>query len=309
MGLTLVTGGAGFIGSQLARDLLESGQRVRVLDDLSTGRQGNIASLDLEFIQGDIRDLATVERAMLDVDLVFHHAAYISAPASLEEPLDCYEINVQGSIHVLHAAQKAAVQRVVLASSAAVYGEAEGDVHEAMPLAPLTPYAASKIAMEQAAAMFSRAYGLRTTCLRYFNVYGPRQSPASPYAAAIPIFISALLDGQPATVFGDGMQTRDFIYVGDVARANLLAAASLDENAAVINISGGSAVTINHLLSVLRVLIPGAPQPQFEAERPGDIRFSSADVRRAAELLDFRPAKSLQAGLEETISWIAAQVA
>lgn len=302
MSTACITGGAGFIGSHLARFLLQEGHTVKVLDNLTTGSLANLQDLDVEFFEGDIREQAEVAAAVRGCDWVFHHAAMISVPQSMLDPFGCYDINLTGSLNVLWAAQQAGVQKMVLASSSAVYGEVSGQVDEQAALQPQSPYAASKLAMEQAAEMFTRVYGLDTICLRYFNVYGPRQSPDSPYAAVIPLFMRALLSGQSATVFGDGLQTRNFVHVQDVARANLLAA-SRPAAGQSFNIAGGSKVTVLDLITILSEFIPAAPAPTFVAERPGDIRHSDADIRLAGQALGYRPEIALKGGIENTLQW------
>lgn len=302
-GQALVTGGAGFVGSHLAAGLLAQGSRVRVLDDLSTGQEHNLAGSTVEFVQGDVRDPDALAEAMQGVRWVFHQAAMVSVPASLDDPLGCYEVNLHGTLQVLWAAYQADVQRVILASSAAVYGEASAPVEEESPKRPHSPYAASKLAMEQAAQLFTQAYGLPTVCLRYFNVYGPRQRPDSPYAAVIPAFIEAMLQGRPATIHGEGNQSRDFVYIGDVVRANLLAAERAEAVGGVYNIGSGASVTIRELAGFLHQLFPQAPAPVHGPSREGDIHFSRAVLNRASEALGYRPEVDMQAGLRSTVEW------
>lgn len=306
MANALVTGGAGFIGSHLARALLARGDHVRVLDDLSTGFEENLSGLDVEMIVGDIRDERIIRECMVGIDHVFHLAAWISVPASMTEPRECYAVNLMGSLNVLTAAQEADVSGVVLASSAAVYGETTGRVSESTPTSPLSPYAGSKLAMESAARLFATSYQLPTTSLRYFNVYGPRQSPDSPYAAAIPLFIGAMLSGKTAQIFGDGEQTRDFVFVEDVVRANLLAIEKMGSGGEVFNISGGGSVSILELVHSLQQILPNALPPEHAPPRPGDIRFSEADIKVAGKALGYRPTIDLLEGLESTIQWFQA---
>jgi UDP-glucose 4-epimerase len=303
MTLALVTGGAGFIGSHLVRTLNEKGYTVRVLDDLSTGCEENLHSVDAELIIGDIRDRVLVEKVIQGVDLVFHYAAMISVPESIQEPLFCYDVNVNGSLNILWSSHKAGVRRVVLASSAAVYGEHDEPVKENSKLDPQSPYASSKIAMEGLADLFTRTYDLPTVCLRYFNIYGPRQSPDSPYAAAIPRFLKALFAGEPPEVYGDGLQTRDFVYVEDIVRANLLAIASDSAIGRIFNVAGYGPVTILELLQGLNKIIADSPLPVFGPPRPGDIKHSSADQRKAEEALGYRPNIALEQGLQHTVQW------
>jgi UDP-glucose 4-epimerase len=303
MPTALVTGGAGFIGSHLVRRLEARGWSVRVLDDLSSGSRANLEPTGAELMVGDIRDPQAVEAAAQGAQLIFHLAAMISVPESMARPAECYHANVLGSMNVLQAARHADARRVVLSSSCAVYGDAEAPVDESAPTAPISPYAASKLAMEQAARMTSLAFGLSTVCLRYFNVYGPRQAPDSPYAAAIPTFIGTMLAGKPPVIHGDGRQTRDFVFVNDVARANLLAAEAQAEPGAVFNIGSGRTVTIAELVAALRALIPGIPEPAFGPARTGDIRYSSGRIEAAGRALGYRPETALRDGLAATVEW------
>jgi UDP-glucose 4-epimerase len=303
MAKVLVTGGAGFIGSHLVHGLLDRGDRVRVLDNLSTGSKANLAGLDVEFIEGDIRDATVVQESIKDVDVVFHLAAFISVAGSMEDPLTCYAANLNGSLNVLLQASKVGVRRVVLASSAAVYGESDSTVAENHPPSPQSPYAASKLAMEQAAHLFSESFSLETICLRFFNAYGPLQSPDSPYAAAIPRFIQAMLAGEPATIHGDGQQTRDFVYVGDIVEAMLLAVDGDSIDGRVFNIAGGKSVPINELVEILQRFFPETPDPVFAPPRQGDLRFSEADISLAERALGYRPRIDLQEGLGITVEW------
>ena len=303
MAQVLVTGGAGFIGSHLVRGLLDRGDRVRVLDNLSTGSKANLAGLDVEFIEGDIRDATVVQESVKDVDAIFHLAAFISVAGSMDDPLTCYEANLNGTINVLLHAGRVGVRRVVLASSAAVYGESESTVDEKHPLNPLSPYAASKLAMEQVAKLFSQSFSLETVCLRYFNVYGPRQSPYSPYAAAIPMFIQAMLVGKSPTIHGDGRQTRDFVFVRDVVEAMLLAADGDSVDGRVFNIAGGKSIPITELVEILQRFFPKNPDPVFGQPRQGDLRFSEADISSAERALGYRPRIDLQEGLGITVEW------
>jgi UDP-glucose 4-epimerase len=299
----LVTGGAGFIGSHMVRALIEAGHDVRVLDDLSTGSLENLQGRGFDFRQGDIRKPDEVAEAMRGVESVFHFAAFISAPDSVGQPEACYEANILGSLNVLRAAKKAGVKRVVLASSAAVYGEADGPVAEDSPKQPASPYAVSKLAMEETARLFTRTYGLETVCLRYFNVYGPRQSPDSPYAAVIPQFIQDLESGKGITILGDGQQRRDFVYVGDVARACVLAMETASAAGGVYNIAGGGSISILELAGILQGFYPRAPEVQFGPSRPGDVRFSHADITFAQSALGYRPETALKDGLSATLEW------
>ncbi|HSR46349.1 MAG TPA: SDR family oxidoreductase [Anaerolineales bacterium] len=299
----LVTGGAGFIGSHLVGALLGRGDQVRVLDNLSTGHRENLDGLEVDLRVVDLSEAAQVRATVSGIDTVFHLAAMISVPASMQEPAAAYQANVLGSLNVLEAARREGVRRVVLSSSCAVYGDSAETVSETSPTRPLSPYAASKLAMEDLARLYCNAFALETVCLRYFNVYGPRQDPRSPYAAVIPLFIRSMLAGEPVTVFGDGQQSRDFVYVGDVVQANLLASEASGAAGEILNIGTGTSVSVKDLVAALRGLIRQAPEPMFGPERPGDIRFSSGEIRKAAETLGYRPARDLQQGLRETVEW------
>jgi len=303
MPTALVTGGAGFIGSHLVRHLEGGGWTVCVLDNLSTGSPENLAGTRADLRVGDIRDAKAVADAVSGAEVVFHLAAMISVPESMAQPAECYRSNVLGSLHILQAAHQAGARRVVLSSSCAVYGDAGHPVDETADTSPISPYAASKLAMEQAARMMTLAFGLPTVCLRYFNVYGPRQAPDSPYAAAIPIFIRTMLAGEAPVIHGDGRQTRDFVFVEDVARANMLAAEADVEPGAVFNIGSGRSVTIADLVQSLRALFPGIPEPTFGPARAGDIRLSSGRIDRAGQALGYRPESALSDGLAATVEW------
>ena len=310
----LVTGGAGFIGSHVVHRLVGSGHHVLVFDDLSTGMHANVCMAKeyaeetgkstggrFEFMEGRLQDRQAVRAAVQGIDVVFHLAAMISVPASLETPTDCYEVNVNGSLNVLAAAKEAGVKKVILASSAAIYGESDAPVDESASKKPLSPYAASKWAMEEAALMYEHVNGLETVCMRYFNVYGPGQRPDSAYAAVIPAFIRALQAGEAPTIFGDGEQRRDFVHVDDVVRANLLAAEADEAVGKILNISGGKAVTISELAGILHELIPNAPAAIHEPPREGEIYFSEAVIERAWQALGYRPEVALVEGLRSTV--------
>jgi nucleoside-diphosphate-sugar epimerase len=307
MRTSLVTGGAGFIGSHLVRGLLARGDAIRVLDNFSTGRIENLSQLNgsLEIIEGDLRDASKVAQAVRGVDYVFHQAAFVSVPQSMQEPQICFAVNVTGTLNLLEAARESGVKQVVLASSAAVYGESqELPLKENTTLGVLSPYAASKQVNEVYAGLFTRGFGLPVVALRYFNVYGPRQSPESDYAAAIPIFIRRLLDGRAPTIFGDGEQRRDFIFVADVVRANIMAADNPQAAGGVFNICTGEEISILNLVDSLSRIIPDAPAPEFGPPRPGDIYRSLGDPSWAAKVLEFRPEVSLLEGLAQTVEWM-----
>ena len=304
---TLITGGAGFIGSHLVRALVARGRQVRVLDDLSSGSQVNLTGLDVELVVEDIRNAGAVSEAMRGVDTAFHLAAFVSVPASMEDPIGCYETNVIGSLNILRAAQQAGVRRVVLASSAAIYGERDEVVSEYDMPVPVSPYAASKLSMENLAQMFTRAYGLETVCLRFFNVFGPRQSPDSPYAAAIPRFTQDLIDNNQVTILGDGGQTRDFVYIDDVIQG-LIKAGEVDGVAGdVFNLAGGKSISILELVDILHRFFPEAKEPEYGPAREGDIRFSQANIDKAIKALGYRPEVEVDEGLHRTVEWFRAQ--
>jgi UDP-glucose 4-epimerase len=308
----LVTGGAGFIGSHIAGALLKQGATVRVLDNFSSGRRENLSAIApleamsrLEVLEGDLRDAAKVAEAVKGAEIVFHEAAFVSVADSMLRPQECFEVNVGGTSTLLDAARSAGVRRVVLASSAAVYGDADAlPLEETTPGRPLSPYAASKSADELYAAMYTHAFGLEALALRYFNVYGPRQRPDSMYAAAVPIFIRRRLDGQPVTIYGDGRQTRDLIYVADVVEANLNAAAHAAAPGQVFNVCTGRETVLLDLLDVLDQLCPGAPAPVFAPPRPGDIYKSLGSPAKAQTMLGFRAGTSLADGLKATLEWM-----
>lgn len=301
----LVTGGAGFIGSHIVRGLLARGDRVRVLDNFSTGKRENLAGLDVEIIEADLRDASRVTSACRGIETIFHQAAFVSVPQSMKEPLECLDVNVSGTASLFQAAHKYGVRRVVFASSAAVYGDSDAyPLAEETPLRPLSPYAASKRVDEIYGQLYTTSFGLEVVALRYFNVYGPRQRPDSQYAAAVPIFIRRLLDGQPITIFGDGGQTRDLIFVGDVVRANLAAATHPSAPGGVFNICTGQETRVIDLVEILQGLFPSAPAAEFTEPRAGDIYRSIGNPQKAAEVLGFRAQTSLEDGLKQTVEWM-----
>ncbi len=307
MTTSLVTGGAGFIGSHLVRALLKRGDKVRVLDNFSTGKWENLdaVSADVEIIEADLRDTDAVAASLVNVDMVFHQAAFVSVPLSMETPSTCFDVNIRGTESLLEAARKAGVQRVVFASSAAVYGESEAmPLDEETPLRPMSPYAVSKRVNEIYAQLYTRSLGLGVTALRYFNVFGPRQAPDTAYAAAIPIFIRQMLDGKAVTIYGDGGQTRDLIFVGDVVRANLMAASSDAAAGGIFNICTGRETGILDLIESLFNIFPNAPRPIFDAPRAGDIYRSVGSPKRAKELFAFKAQTTLDDGMKETAAWM-----
>ena len=298
----LVTGGAGFIGSTIVRALLEQGDFVRILDNFTTGKRENIAGLDIEIVEGDLRDPVQVAEAVQGIDIIFHEAAFVSVPQSMDDPLPCFEINQRGTEILLEAARKADVKRVVLASSAAVYGDLEQmPLEEHFPLRPLSPYAVSKRVDELYAEMYTRSFGLDVVALRYFNVYGPRQRPDSMYAAAVPIFARRLIDGKPVTIYGDGGQTRDLVYVGDIVRANLVASEHPDAPGQVFNICTGNEIRVIDIIENLMDFFPNAPAPEFAPARSGDIYRSVGSPAKAQKMLNFKAQTSLSDGLKAVI--------
>jgi UDP-N-acetylglucosamine 4-epimerase len=318
----LITGGAGFIGSTIAATLLKKGERVRILDNFSSGKKENLllvpetAGSAIEVIEGDIRDLEICRRAVRGVDYVLHHAALISVPQSTKNPALANDINITGALNMLLAARDEGVRRFILASSCAVYGDGTSDVsspmdetsfapvNESMRPRPLSPYALGKLAGEEYCRIFYELYGLETIALRYFNVFGPKQDPASEYAAVIPKFIIALLSGKSPIIFGDGEQTRDFIYVDDVVRANLLACKAPGAAAGkTFNVACGRRVSVNALLNELKSILDMNLIPVYEDARPGDIRHSWADITLARKLLGFEPGSSLRDALSQTANW------
>ena len=308
----LVTGGAGFIGSHIAESLLEQGHHVRVLDNFSTGKRENIEALTrrfdetrLEVLEGDVRNPADVDQAVRGVDILFHEAAFVSVPQSMDEPQNCFDINISGTSLLFNAARKAGVKRGVVASSAAVYGDSDAlPLVEETPLQPKSPYAVSKRVKEMYAELFTGSFGFEVVALRYFNVYGPRQRPDSMYAAAIPIFARRLLDNKPVIIYGDGGQTRDLINVRDVVRANLVASEHPNAAGKVFNVCTGVETRLLDLLDVMYELLPNAPTHELAPPRAGDIYRSVGSPQKAADLLGFRAQVSLADGLQEVIAWM-----
>ncbi len=301
----LITGGAGFIGSHLAETLVKQGQEVVVLDNLSTGKEENLDPArsgpgTLRFIPGDIREMETCRRAVAGVDFVLHQAARASVQRSMEDPLLSHQVNLTGGMNLLLAAKDAGVKRLVSASSSSVYGDREPldqAKREDMDPRPMSPYAANKVAMEYYCQAFYRAFGLETVCLRYFNVFGPRQDPDSAYAAVIPRFLFALLQGTPPTIFGDGRQSRDFTYIDNVVQANLRACTAPQAAGRVINVASGKSYDLLYLIEVLQKLLGSRVEPEFGPPRPGDVRYSLADLGLAREILGYRVEIGFEEGL------------
>ncbi|HUW57571.1 MAG TPA: SDR family oxidoreductase [Planctomycetota bacterium] len=310
MALHLVTGGAGFIGSHIAEELLREGEHVRVVDDLSTGKLENVEHLkgDLEFVQGDVCSEALMKRVSEGVEVVYHQAAIPSVPRSLDEPLVTNRASVDGTLCVLMSAREAGVRRVVYASSSSVYGENDTlPAVETLPTVPISPYGVAKLAGELYARVFHHCYGMETVALRYFNVFGPRQDPQSMYAGVTPIFVRELLAGRTPTIFGDGEQTRDFTYVANVVSANLRAASAPDAPGKVFNAASGVQTTVNRLYQIISQLLDVDVPPRYDDPRPGDIRHSLADVAAARDVLDYEPHVSLEDGLKLTVDWLKTQ--
>ena len=302
----LVTGGGGFIGSHIVEELLRRGNSVRVLDNFSSGKRENLATFqgDIEILEGDLRNPNVIKTATQDVELVFHLAAFISVPQSMLEPETCFETNVAGTVALLEAARKAGVRKVVLSSSAAVYGNTDiFPTVEETPLQPASPYALSKMVNEQYARLYTQIFNLPVTALRYFNVFGPRQRPDSAYAAAICIFSRRLVDGKPLTIYGDGGQSRDFIFVKDVVRANLLAAES-EVAGEAINVCTGHETSLLDLMEEMSEVSPIQPEVRFEGPRPGDIYRSLGSPEKATAKLGFRAQTPLADGLAQTVEWM-----
>ena len=301
----LVTGGAGFIGSHLVEELVRRGDRVRVADSLVTGKRTNLAHVpDVEFLQGDLADLAFAQRATHGVDFVLHQAAIPSVPRSVTDPITSNKANVDATLNILVAARDAGVRRVVFAGSSSAYGNAPTlPKHEDMPPRPLSPYALQKLVGEQYLQMFTALYGLETVSIRYFNVFGPRQDPASPYSGVISVFATALLDGRPPTIYGDGEQTRDFTYVANVVDGVLRACEAPDANGEVINVATGGRISLNTLFETMRRLIGVDVEPVYADERQGDVRDSQADISKAQRILGYNPTVPFEDGLRLTVEW------
>lgn len=303
MKTTVITGGAGFIGSHLAQELADRNYRVIIIDDLSTGKLENITPLldhgKVEFIQDSILNLPLLQKLFQGVDHVFHQAAIASVPRSLDDPVASHEANITGTLNVLIAARDNHVKKMVYAASCAVYGDTPSSPQkEDMPLNPQSPYAVTKLAAEYYCRVFAEVYGLPSACLRYFNVYGPRQDPNSQYAAAIPRFIKRAAEGEPPLIYGDGEQTRDFVFVKDVVEANIMAAES--QASGIFNIGTGKSITVNELANLILSITGSKVKPVHQSPRAGEIRHSLADIAKARSF-GYQPKYSLEAGLRQTI--------
>lgn len=302
----LITGGGGFIGSNIVAELVKRGHNIRVLDNFSTGRRQNLAFyLDrIELIEGDLRSAGIVQQSVRDMDYILHQGALPSVPRSIADPEATTEVNVTGTLNVLMAARDARIKRVVLASSSSIYGDIESDHKvETMRPNPLSPYAVSKAAAEYYCQVFNKVYGLETVCLRYFNVFGLRQDPNSEYAAVIPKFIRAIRMNKAPTIYGDGTQSRDFTYIDNVVHANLLAVEKENISSQVINIACGVSITLLQLVEIINKILRKNIEPIFSERRAGDIKHSCADISKAIEFLSYDPIVDFETGLRKTIEW------
>ncbi len=301
----LVTGGAGFIGSHLVEELIRRGEQVRVLDNLSSGKRRNLAHIPgVEFLEGDLVDPAACARATEGVDYVLHQAAIPSVPRSVKDPVTSNRSNIDGTLNILVAARDAGVKRLVYAGSSSAYGDTPTQPkHEEMPTNPLSPYALQKLVGEQYGQIFTRLYGLETVTIRYFNVFGPRQDPGSPYSGVISLFSTAVLEGRQPTIYGDGGQTRDFTYIANVVDGVLRACHAPEVAGEVINVATGGRISLNDLLQVMNGLVGTALSPLYADARQGDVRDSQADITKARTRLGYTPLVSLEEGLRRTLEW------
>jgi nucleoside-diphosphate-sugar epimerase len=304
----LVTGGAGFIGSHLAEELVRRGHRVRVADSLVTGKRANLDHVpQVEFFEGDLAELPFAHRAVEGCEFVLHQAAIPSVPRSVKDPVTSNRANVDATLNVLVASRDANVRRVVFAGSSSAYGNTPTlPKHEEMPSNPLSPYALQKVIGEQYMQLFTRLYGLETVTIRYFNVFGPRQDPSSPYSGVISVFATTLLGNRPPVIFGDGEQTRDFTYVANVVDGVLRACDAPAASGQIVNVASGGRVSLNRLFEVMRDLVGATVEPKYGEARQGDVRDSQADIRKAGSLLGYEPTISFEEGLERTVEWYRA---
>ena len=311
MSAYLVTGGAGFIGSHLSEELVRRRHSVRVADNLSTGKRQNLAHLpSVELAEGDLADMAFAARAVQGMDYVLHQAAIPSVPRSVKDPIASNRANIDGTLNVLVAARDAGVKRLVFAGSSSEYGDTPTlPKTEDMPSSPLSPYALQKAMGTEYCRMFTRLYGFETVVIRYFNVFGPRQDPSSPYSGVISLFASALLEGRSPVIFGDGEQTRDFTFVANVVNGVLLACGAPSASGEMVNLATGGRISLNRLLRVLNTLVGTNLQPTYRQARAGDVRDSQADISKACELLGYRPIVSFEDGLALTLAWYRAATA
>jgi len=301
----LVTGGAGFIGSHLSEELVRRGHTVRVADSLITGKRSNLAHVPgVEFLEGDLADEPFAHRAAKGMDYVLHQAAIPSVPRSVKDPVTSNRANVDATLNMLVAARDAGVKRLVFAGSSSAYGNTPTlPKHEGMPTNPLSPYALQKVVGEQYLQMFTRLYGLETVSIRYFNVFGPRQDPSSPYSGVISVFATALLENRSPTIYGDGEQTRDFTYVANVVDGVLRACEADGASGEVINVATAGRISLNKLFTTMRNLVGSDVEPTYVETRAGDVRDSQADITKAKRILGYEPAVSFEQGLERTIAW------
>jgi len=302
----LVTGGAGFIGSNIAEELIRRGEKVRILDNFSTGQRHNIEPFfdSVELIEGDVRSYHIVREAAEGMDFILHEAALPSVPRSIRDPITSNEVNVTGTLNILHAARDAKVRRVVFASSSSIYGETpELPKHEAMMLAPLSPYAVSKLAAEKYCSVFTKVYGLETVALRYFNVFGPRQDPSSQYSAVIPKFITTILQNRRPLIYGDGEQSRDFTYVSNVVHGNILAATASNVTGIAVNCACHGQITLNYLVKKINNVLGKNISPEYTDPKTGDIKHSFASIEAAEKSLGYKPLVDFDEGLRLTIDW------
>lgn len=303
----LVTGGAGFIGSNIAEELIKRGEEVRVLDNFSTGKRENLSEFgkDIELFEGDVRSYHIVQAAVKGVDVILHQAALPSVPRSIKDPITTNEVNIGGTLNMLDAAVKEGVKRFVFASSSSVYGDnPELPKHEGMTPSPLSPYAVSKLAGENYCRVFSNLYGIETVCLRYFNVFGPRQDPNSQYSAVIPKFIKAIMNGERPVIYGDGTQSRDFTYVTNVIEANVLASTKpLESKSTTLNCACNEQITLNNLVESINRIAGTEIEPVYVEKRKGEVQHSYARIAEAKNVLDYEPSVEFKNGLEKIFNY------
>ena len=304
----LVTGGVGFIGSHLSEEIARRGHRVRVADSLITGKRSNLTHVPgVELIEGDLADFEFAKRVADGCDYVLHQAALPSVPRSVTDPITANRANVDGTLNILVAARDAGVKRLVFASSSSAYGDTPTlPKHEGMPVDPMSPYALQKVVGEQYLRMFTRLYGLETVSIRYFNVFGPRQDPTSPYSGVISVFATSLIENRPPKIYGDGEQTRDFTYVANVVDGVLRACEAPNANGEIINVATGGRISLNQLFYAMRDVVGGTLEPIYGESRQGDVRDSQADIHKAKELLGYEPIVPFEEGLARTIAWYRA---
>jgi nucleoside-diphosphate-sugar epimerase len=305
----LVTGGAGFIGSHLTEELVRRSETVRVADSLITGKRSNLDHVpEAEFIQGDLADLEFARKVVEGCDYVLHQAAIPSVPRSVNDPITSNRANVDATLNVLVAARDAGVRRLVFAGSSSAYGDTPTlPKDEDMPTNPLSPYALQKVVGEQYLQMFTKLYGLETVSIRYFNVFGPRQDPSSPYSGVISVFATALLDNRSPKIYGDGEQTRDFTYVANVVDGVLRACEATGASGQVINVATGGRISLNELFNMMKKIVGAGVNPEYVEARKGDVRDSQADIRKAKDILGYKPTVSFEEGLQRTIEWYRTQ--